>query len=318
VPKIPDSNHFTLQELAEGVYVAIAKPEGLAFANAAIIDLGGETLVLDSMNSQAAGADLRRAAEALMGRPVARLLVSHPHGDHWKGNGAFGFETRILATKQTRKLLEAEAAQTRALWGDPSSYHNALASYRQRLETERDPRWRTGLERSVRRVEHALSEIPDFVIRMPDETIKNKKTFKGSRRRARLVHLGAVHSRDDSYLVLPDDDLVFLADIGFFGELPVMVHCDVDAWRRQLDVFMDSGYETFVPGHGEVGGKAQLAEQRAYLDHLEEQVHAALAQGGAEAARAVEPGPPYVSWLDGQMARLEGNIDYFIDYLKKG
>ena len=298
------------------MYVASARPDGMALANAAIIDLGGETLVLDSMNAQAAGADLRRAAESLFGRPVSQLLVSHPHGDHWKGNGAFDFDTRILATKQTRELLKDEAAGERALWEDPSPYHQALAGYRERLKNEPDSRWRTGLERSVKRVEHALAEIPDFVIRMPDATIKNKHTFKGSRRRAQVIHVGAVHSKDDSYLVLPDDGLVFLADLGFFGELPVMMHCDVDAWRRQLDALQAGGYETFVPGHGPVGGKAQLAEQRGYLDHLEDKVRQALAQGGEAAARKVEPGAPYTSWLDGQMARLEGDIDYFIKYLQ--
>lgn len=312
------SPHFTIQELAPGVYAALAKPDGMAFANAAIIDLGGETLVLDSMNSQAAGADLRRAAEELFGRPAAWLLVSHPHGDHWKGNGAFGPETRILSTAATRSDIERQAEELRQLQADPGPYAAALHESRRRLESEKDPRWRIGLERSVARMQHELDELPDFQIRLPDEVIKDGHTFAGKQRRAQVVHLGAVHSKDDSYLVLPDDGLVFLADLGFFGELPVMMHCDVDAWRAQLDEFMGGEYETFVPGHGDVGGKAQLAEQRAYLDHLEVKVRAALEQDGDAAARSVEPDAPYDAWLDGQMARLEGNVEYFIHYLQAG
>jgi glyoxylase-like metal-dependent hydrolase (beta-lactamase superfamily II) len=316
LPKIPESTHFSLQEIAPGVYAAIGTRAGFGVSNAAIIDLGGETLVLDTMNSMAAGADLRQAAEALFGRPVGRLVISHPHGDHWKGNGAFGPETRILSSAATKADLGSQAKQVRAYQVDPSIYDDVLRGYRERLEMEEDARWRAGLEWSIARIEHELAELPDFVMRLPNEIFEGAQVFEGSQRRVELVHVGAVHSKDDCYLVLPEDGVIFLADLGFFKELPVMRDCDVDAWRAQLDSLLESEHELLVPGHGLVGGKAELAEQRGYLDHLEEKVRQALAQTGEEAAKAVEPGPPYDGWLTGQMGRLEGDVAYFMDYLK--
>lgn len=314
--RIPQSPHFTLHELADGVYAAISTREGFAVSNAAIIDLGGETLMLDTMNSMAAGADLRRAAEALFGRPVGTLVISHSHGDHWKGNGAFGPETRILSTAATKTALESQAEQVRAFQADPSIYEDALRGYRERLAIEEDARWRTGLKWSIARVEHELAELPDFVMRLPDDTFEGDQVFDGDLRQVELVHVGAAHSKDDSYLVLPEDGVLFLSDLGFFKELPVMRDCDVDAWRTLLDSLLESQQEILVPGHGPLGGKVELAEQRGYLDQMEEGVRAAQAQGGKDTARTVVPGDPYDKWLDGQMARLEGDIEYFIKYLQ--
>ena len=37
---LPESEHFTFYELAEGVWAAIVKPSGLAASNSGILDLG--------------------------------------------------------------------------------------------------------------------------------------------------------------------------------------------------------------------------------------------------------------------------------------
>jgi FKBP-type peptidyl-prolyl cis-trans isomerase 2 len=42
------SKHFDLEQLEDGVYVAIHKPSGAAYSNAGIIDLGDQTIVIDA------------------------------------------------------------------------------------------------------------------------------------------------------------------------------------------------------------------------------------------------------------------------------
>jgi len=42
------SKHFTLHQLAEGVYAAIATDGGAACCNAGLIDLGGQVVVFDT------------------------------------------------------------------------------------------------------------------------------------------------------------------------------------------------------------------------------------------------------------------------------
>lgn len=310
------SPHFNLQKLAKGVYAAIGTPDGLAYSNAAIIDTGDETLVLDCFETLAAARDLRHAAENLFRRPVAKLIISHPHSDHWNGNAAFDKRTTILSTRSTYASIDEEAGELPALKADPGEYTDWLRERREQLRTEPDVRWRANLENSIRRVEHELETLPEFEIRLPDEVFEGDQDFSGPGRRVQLVQAGAVHSASDSYLVLPDDGLVFLADIGFFGQQPFMAFCDLDAWRAQIDFHLNSEYEAFVPGHGEVGGKEELRQQWAYMDMLERLVREALAAGGEEVARRVEPEAPFSAWLMGAMSRLEANIGYMIKYVQ--
>jgi hypothetical protein len=67
---LPRSEHFELQELAAGVYAAIATPDGAAYSNAGIVDLGDQTLIFDTFDTVLAAQDLRTAAKSLTGRPA--------------------------------------------------------------------------------------------------------------------------------------------------------------------------------------------------------------------------------------------------------
>jgi hypothetical protein len=43
--------HFTLHQLADGIYAAVATELGAAFSNAGLIDLGEQTLVFDAFEN---------------------------------------------------------------------------------------------------------------------------------------------------------------------------------------------------------------------------------------------------------------------------
>src|SRR5690242_19894952 len=83
------SKHFHLEELAEGVYAAIATIDGGAVCNAGIIDLGDQLVIFDTFLTPQAATDLRAAAERLVGRAVTLVINSHWHGDHVQGNMSF-------------------------------------------------------------------------------------------------------------------------------------------------------------------------------------------------------------------------------------
>jgi hypothetical protein len=68
---IPESPHFTLSEVAPGVWAALAGDTGASICNTAIVDLGDRTLIFDAFQTIRAAEDLRAAAEALTGRSAA-------------------------------------------------------------------------------------------------------------------------------------------------------------------------------------------------------------------------------------------------------
>jgi len=100
-----ESDHFTIEKLADGVFTAIHKIGGYAICNAGIIDLGDETLVFDCFISPKAARDLKKAAEELTKNEVKYVVNSHYHNDHIRGNQVFD-GAEIIATQKTKELIE--------------------------------------------------------------------------------------------------------------------------------------------------------------------------------------------------------------------
>ncbi len=91
--------------VADGVMAAVAKPERGAVGNAAIVDLGGSMLVVDTHVTSAAGRELREQAGS-----VQWVLNTHWHADHVLGNGEFDDAT-IVSTARTRELMSTIGAE---------------------------------------------------------------------------------------------------------------------------------------------------------------------------------------------------------------
>ena len=81
--------HFSVSEVASGVYACVAGASQAAVGNAAIVDTGARTIVVDSFMTTVGAAELRLVAEQLTGRSVFMLVNTHWHGDHTFGNQVF-------------------------------------------------------------------------------------------------------------------------------------------------------------------------------------------------------------------------------------
>jgi glyoxylase-like metal-dependent hydrolase (beta-lactamase superfamily II) len=146
-------------------------------------------------------------------------------------------------------------------------------------------------------------------IRYPNQTFRGKLVFHGAKRVAELREAAPAHSRSDCYLLLPKDRVAFIGDLGFFQCQPYMGVCDPQAWMAQLEALEQLDVDAYVPGHGPLGSKADLALQSRYIQELEELVRQAIADGSsAEQAMDRDLPPPFAGWLHGGMARWEVNI----------
>ena len=258
---LPMSEHFELHELAEGVYAAIAIEGGAAFSNAGIVDLGGRTLIFDTFENPKAAIDLRAAAEQLTGCPASYVIISHAHPDHWMGNQVFVNHTSIITTHDIREQMLPFVEPILALKADPSELLDAIRQDQERLETETDECKHTSLRVSIARSQHDLDALPSLELRFPDQTFEGRLVLHGTRRTAELITQGKGHTASDCYLVLPVDKVAFIGDLGFFAGQPFIVYCDPQAWIAQLDGMGQWDVETFVPGHGPLGTKADIALQ---------------------------------------------------------
>jgi cyclase len=174
---------------------------------------------------------------------------SHWHGDHVRGNQVFGGAT-IVSTRRTRELI-ATRDQER------------LAGLRQELETSAD---------APAELVTAVSEIEP---RLPDDVFDERRDLG----RAELLTYGGGHTESDAFLHLADAGVLFAADLVLVRSHAWMGDGYPEAWREIAARLVELDFDVLVPGHGDVGGRSDLDDFRAYLDHVD----AAAEEHGASA-----------------------------------
>ena len=274
----PLSEHFSLDQIAAGVYAAVASDLGGAYSNAGIVDLGGATLIVDTFATPQAAQDLRAAAERLTGRPARWVVNTHFHSDHWLGNQVYADAT-IIATHRTRALMPAGSGYIRMFKENPAELEKEIREDEEVARTETDPTLRTAMQRSVARGRHTLAALPTLELRFPDLTFHGKLVLHGAARTVELIAPGRGHTAGDAYLALPAEGIVFAGDLCFFASPPFLASCNPPAWQARMEELERSPFTTFVPGHGPLGTKKDIALQRQYLVAVQEMVARAIQEG---------------------------------------
>jgi glyoxylase-like metal-dependent hydrolase (beta-lactamase superfamily II) len=301
------SEHFDLHTLAEGVYATIATEMGAGFSNAGLIDLGGQTLAFDAFENPRAAEDLLKASTQLTGRSPAVVIVSHWHPDHWAGLQVFAGGV-ILSTPAARQAMIPIAEEMMGEKRDPSRIEADIRETEARLADEIDPNKRHWLQAYITRQRHTLQALPTLVPILPNQTFEGKIVFYGARRSAELIATDKGHTESDCILKLPQDRVAFIGDLGFFQSQPFMPYSSPPDWLALLDDLAGWDIDAFVPGHGPVGSKADVALEARYIRALEDLVQRVVQAGGAvEDALGQTLSPPFDSWqVVGR--RFEANV----------
>jgi cyclase len=292
--QLPTSRHFRLEQVLDGVYAAIGIEGTGSGSNAGIIDLGGQVLVFDTFLTPQAGDDLRAAAERLTGRPVAYVINSHWHSDHIHGNQAFALETTIIATGRTRELIAERGPRAVEAFQKASA---ELQAQEEELARETDVQKRAALALKVGESREIVACAPRLALRLPEQTFDKQVVFHGSRRAAELLTLGGGHTESDAFLLLRDERLVFMGDLGFVQSHLWMGHGDPDEWLRILKEISEIDLKTVVPGHGPVGTPEDFAAEARYIEAIQHIVGDALKSGkSVEEAQATPIPAAFADW----------------------
>ncbi len=294
----PNSKHFDLEPLTDGVYAAIAKEGGLAWSNAGIVDLGDRTLIFDLCMSPQVGRDLVDAARQLTGHPVMLAINSHWHFDHVLGNQALPAEATLISTPRTRALIAERIPPYIAQQRKQTSA--ILGTLEARLKAEEDPEKCDELGKEIDFYRMAMADLPGLVCRVPDMTFQEKITFYGTARRAELFTLGGGHTESDALLVLPDENILFAGDLLFHESHPWLGDGDPDEWLRiyaRLEE-LTPPVQVVVPGHGAVTTPDAFSALRRYLHVLRRLVDDLITHGGTLEDAASRPVPAaFCDWV---------------------
>jgi glyoxylase-like metal-dependent hydrolase (beta-lactamase superfamily II) len=247
--------HYRIEEVADGVLAAIARPAGGGRGNAAIVWLDGRTLVFDTGMTPQAGVELREAAEQL--GPVAWVVNSHWHGDHIRGNQAFT-EAEIVATTRTKELIETRAAGQLA--EHKSTDFDALFAS---LPEDPDRREDRTYQERILGLRELASTIAEVELRPPTRTLEDRLELAAG---CKLITLGGGHTESDAFLVLTDRRVAVVGDLLCVAMHPWMGDGDPDRWIEILSELERLDVDRLVPGHGRV---ASADDVRALRQHLQ-------------------------------------------------
>lgn len=291
---IPKSKHFQLQRLADGVYAAVASERGYAICNAGIIDTGDRTIVFDTFISPEATKDLLRAAKRLTPQNNIRVVNSHYHNDHIRGNQVFPPDVDILSTATTFEGI-AHKEPEEIKW-EKENIPKAIVDTKSKLRMEKDPKRRHDLALSIVYYEAIMKSHPKLKTRLPNITFEGSLTIHGTRRQVELLTL-AGHTTSDLVLYLPDEKIAFMSDLLFVNNHPYLAGCSPKRWRKSLREIGKLGVQTLVPGHGPVGSPSDLSLLDQYIQTLESIARNMVKMGKSPEEVRLQPiPPPFDNW----------------------
>jgi glyoxylase-like metal-dependent hydrolase (beta-lactamase superfamily II) len=292
---IPKSKHFQLQRLADGVYAAVAAEEGYAICNAGIVDTGDRTVVFDTFISPDPAEDLLRAAKRLTPQNAIRVVNSHYHNDHIRGNQVFPPDVDILSTATTLEGI-AHKEPEEIKW-EKENIPKAIVDTKSKLRLEKDPKRRRDLALSIVYYEAIMKSHPKLKTRLPNITFEGSLMIHRTRRQVELLSL-AGHTASDVILYLPEEKIAFMGDLLFVNCHPYLASGSPEQWKQSLAEVEGLGVQIAVPGHGPVGRSASLSVMLQYIQSLENIAVNMIKCGKSVEQASFEPVPsPFDTWL---------------------
>lgn len=251
------------QEVADGVFLLRGRDEHLSvdnggnIANIVFMESGDGVILFDTGPSRIYGEELRVVIERTSKEPLARVIVSHAHPDHYLGNQVF----EDLPIESLAKVQDVIADI-----GD--------------LFTDNMYRLVDVWMRGTRTVAPTTVIAPGRI--------------KMGKRDLEIIALDG-HSHADLALYDHGGKLLLAADLAFMDRAPTTPHADLARWHRALDHLQALPIGILVPGHGPVtAGTVAIEQTRAYLTWLETTLSAAASQGLSQAEAIDLPiDPPF-------------------------
>ncbi len=288
--------HYTVEKIGEGVYAAIARPDGRGICNSGFVDLGGSGLVFDTSLTAASARDLRSQANESLGRAPSLAVNSHWHLDHSLGNSMFS-NVPIWGTRRTREIILERRDELLSELTREKLEVGVRELEGRRAET-RSPGAFADLEFNLRIYRALLDAVDELNLAPPDHTFETQTSLPGNRG-AELLSFGAGHTEADAVLHLRREKILFAGDLVVVGIQPSMGSGNPEGWLSGLDQIERLGAERIVPGHGPVTDVEGIRETRGYVSGV---------LSAAQSTTGARP-PPSIRRWEGSVS-LEENLKF--------
>jgi glyoxylase-like metal-dependent hydrolase (beta-lactamase superfamily II) len=269
-----------LHEVAPGCFAWLQPNGAWGEANAGLVVGEGASILIDTLWDQVLAREMLQAMEPHTEKaPIELVVNTHSDGDHWWGNADAPQTAEILTSQASLDAMREEAPP------------KALARMKQLTGVTRHVPGVVpgGIGPMGRYVSEMLAPFAfdEVTTRLPDRAFSGRAVEQVGGREIELIEVGPAHTPGDLMVFVRDARTVFAADILFFDATPVMWFGPLENWLAALDLLLGLEADTFVPGHGPVGGREQIEGLRDYWHWLGEGVTKAHERGlsAREAAR---------------------------------
>ncbi len=246
---------FVLHDLGNGAWMAAdnaAAKAARSGSNAGFIIGADGVVVIDTFENSAAAEALLKDIQAKTAEPVRFVVNTHYHLDHVAGNSVFAAAGATVMAQDNVRYWER--TENLKFFGD-----KIKPEEKQFVESLGLPTvtYATGATLFLAKANDSSGEARRIVLRaMPG------------------------HTGGDTIIYDKRSDVVFCGDLFWNHTLPNLIDASTGAWIETLDTLLaEYSTATFIPGHGDLPGKAaDVKEFRDYLVFLRQSVAAAQAE----------------------------------------
>jgi cyclase len=276
-----------LQEVAPNTYAYLQYDGSWGISNTGFMEGADGLLVIDATLVASMAEAFIKEIRRISDKPFSHLVNTHSHPDHTGGNRLFtGAE--IISHRICREEMARPAM--RPTGGGPLPGPMSLMPRTPALE----------------HMFEMVANDTDRHIPLPDVTYDDRLTLHYGETEVQLLYYGPAHTFGDTLVYLPQSKVLFAGDIAFFYAMP-LVGGKVGGWLEVIDRVKDLDIDLIVPGHGPVGGKHELEDEREYFEFVMEQSRRCFERGMTpeDAAREIDLGP-YADWPEAE--RFVANV----------
>lgn len=254
---------FTIEfeEVADGVWAGV-RPDGPRFpvmGNTIFVISESGVVVFDGGGMPAMSEQVIDKIRSLTDQPVTHVVISHWHGDHFFGVYRFAEEfpvVQFVAHEFTRDVINS--SRINYVDRERGFVETNLEEFTKIVETGFDSE---GIEQSAtdRAIYTRILEDRDDIDREflrakvtpPTIVFSDSYTIQSGERKIELHFLGHGNTAGDIVMWLPKERIVATGDIVVLPS-PYAFNVPPRPWAETLRAINSLGYETLVPGHGEI------------------------------------------------------------------
>jgi cyclase len=273
-----------LTEVAPGTFAWLQPNGDLGESNAGLVVGEGESALVDTLwDVRLTRRMLDAMSELTASNPITHVVNTHSDGDHWWGNQLV-VNARRITSRASAQVMAHELDGPARLEGFRRM--GKLLAAGSNLPLPRRLRARTRTFGSYIADIFEPYDFTEVEATPASESFDERLELDVAGRRLELIVVGPAHTPGDLIVWLPEERVVFAADIAFVGVTPIMWAGPLANWLRALETIAALEPDVVVPGHGPVCTIAELGPTARYLRWLEAAARPRFANGASPSAAA--------------------------------